>query len=112
MTRQDDLRYRPGISLGEIGFFPAVLVHDVMQYAINWHTLGKVFYDPAARPGVFAENGGDHVFIPFDRKIPYTLKKSGRGWVATEATASDFKNWKSLTKVMGQYKRDFVNTCL
>ena len=91
-----------------IGSFPAVLIHDVVQYALQWTTLQKELFNPAARPGIY-QWVGEAIFIPFDKKVPYLLKKGKRGLVATQVAPSAIANWKKLTKVMGRRKREFVN---
>ena len=78
----------------------------------QWEDLHSTLHLPGARPGVVL--GG--IFIPFDRKIPYMLKKikcraqvwEWVCWECEQITKGEVKNWKQLTKIMGAEKKKFM----
>lgn len=65
-------------------------------------------YSPTARPGALIEALDALIFIPFDRKIAYSVSKKWDGWKAEEISQSEVEDWKSMTKAMGDLKQRFV----
>ena len=101
---------------------PAILYSNDV-YTISWGVWADMYdilYLPGARPGVLVNH---EIFIPFDRKVPYRLKKlithktitllrEYSVWRCEQTTKGEIKNWKYLTRVAGVEKKKFVNEML
>lgn len=90
----------------------AVLDSDVVELIKDEDQLARRLASPTARVGIVIMRTTDDIFIPFDQKTVYLVRRKWDGYRATPINRSDVAQWKNMTKRMGQLKQEFVKKYL